>query len=59
MVEFGYTAWNINTSDGLTKSLFIVNLGNLLDGDMLRIATEERKKKGIRRKIPASEHYVA
>ena len=47
---------NINTSDGLTKSLSIVNLGNLLSGNMFRIVTEARKKE-IRREIPADTPY--
>ena len=49
MVERGAYPGNINTSDGLTKSLSIVNLGNLIDRDMFRISPEERKQE-IRRK---------
>ena len=49
MVERGVYPGDINTPDGLTKRLSIVNLGNLLDWNMFRIATEERKKE-IRRK---------
>ena len=42
----------------MTKSLPVVNLGNALAGNMLRVAAEERKAE-IRRKIHASKHYVA
>ena len=43
-----YIPGDINTSDGLSKSLYTVNLGNLLGGNTLRIVTEERGE--IRRK---------
>ena len=48
MVECGVYHGGINTPFGLAKSLSIVNLGNLIDGNMFLIATEARKKE-IRR----------
>ena len=45
----GYIHGDINTSDVWTKSLSSVKLGNLLDCNMFRIVTEERKNE-IRRK---------
>ena len=57
MVGRGYISGDLHTSDGLAKSLHIFNSGYLLYGDISRVVTEERKKE-IRRKIPASKHYV-
>ena len=53
----GYIAWGIDTSDGLAKSLHIVNFGNLLAGNMFRLVTWE-KENGIRRKIHQAKHYI-
>ena len=49
MVDLAVYPCGVNTSDELTKSLPIVNLGNLIDWDMSLISDEERKKE-IRRK---------
>ena len=42
----GYIPGDINTSDGLTKSLSSVTPRNLLSGKTFRIVTEERRKSG-------------
>ena len=49
-LSVGYIPGDINTSDGITKSLSSVNFGNLLDGNIFRIVTEERKKEGNQEK---------
>ena len=57
MVDLVLYYRDTNTSDGLTKSLPIVNLGGLLGASIPRIAKAERERV-IRRKIPASKRYV-
>ena len=57
MSELRVYPGDINTPYGLTKSLSIVNLRNLLGGNTFRIATEERKKE-IRTNIHSSKHYI-
>ena len=52
----GYIRGDINTSDGLAKSLSSVNLGNLLANDISRIATSGEKE--IRRKAPSAQRYI-
>ena len=53
----GYIPGDLNTSDGMTKSMTSVNLRNLLAGNTFQIVTEEMKDK-IRKKLPAAKHYI-
>ena len=52
----GYIPGDLNTSDGMTKSMASVNLRNLLAGNTFQIVTEEMEDK-IRKKLPAAKHY--
>ena len=47
----------MNTADGLTKAMSSANRRNLLTVNTSRIVTEEKKE--IRKKMPASKHYIA
>ena len=53
----GYIHGDINTSDGLTKSLSISNLRSLLSGTHFPISYG-RKENGIRRKTPSAKRYI-
>ena len=53
----GYIPGDLNTSDGMAKSMSIVNLRSLLLGNTSQIATEQIKNQ-IRKKLPASKHYI-
>ena len=56
-LSVGYTPGDLNTSDGMTKSMTSINLRNLLAGNTFQIVTEEMKDK-IRKKLPAAKHYI-
>ena len=47
----------LNTSDGLTEAMSSHSSGSLLNKNSFRIVTEIQKGE-IRRKLPASEHYI-
>ena len=53
----GYIRGELNTSDGMKKSMTSVNLRNLLAGNTFQIVTEEMKDK-IMKKLPAAKHYI-
>ena len=59
MVGRGVYPGNINTSDGMTKSLYSVNLRNLLAGNMFRIVTEEREKETEENNYIETLHFVS
>ena len=52
-----YIPGDINASDGLTKSLSSGNLGNLLVGNMFRLAKESWGKE-IGGGIPSAKRYI-
>ena len=56
-LSVGYIPGDMNTPGGITKSMYIANMRNLLAGDTLRIVAEAEKKE-IRRKIPESKRYI-
>ena len=56
-LSVGFRSGDINTSDGLTKSLPSANLWDLLGDYVSRITTEGRMNE-IRKKIPSPEHYI-
>ena len=51
---------DIDTSDGLTKSLSSVNLGNRSAANIFPNSDGRREewKQGIRKKIPSPKHYI-
>ena len=52
-----YIPGELNTSDGMAKSMTSVNLRNLLAGNSFQIATGEMKGR-IRKKLPGAKHYI-
>ena len=56
-LSVGYIPGDLDTSDGMTKSMASINLRNLLAGNTFQIVTEEMKDK-IRRKLPSANHYI-
>ena len=57
LAERGYIPGGLDTSDGLTKAMSSSSLRSLSDGNSYRIVTEIQKDE-IRRKLPASKHYI-
>ena len=43
-LSIGYIPWRLNTSDGLTKSIPIVALKRLINGNISQIVTESQKR---------------
>ena len=48
---------DMGTSGGLTNAMSSANMRNLLTGNTCRIVTEDKKQE-IRKKMPASKHYI-
>ena len=56
-IGVGYIPGELNTSDGMAKSMTSANLRYLMAGDTYQIATEEMKGE-IRRTLPAAKHHI-